>query len=61
MEKEPILVVVRNGCPKVYSLDTGHEVYIIDQRGCTKESPPTIYRANVINKDAKLLREALRY
>ena len=32
MMQEPILIVVRDGSTKVFSLNTNQEVYIIDQR-----------------------------
>ena len=59
-EREPIVVVVRDGSTKIYSLDTTYEVYVIDQRGCTKENPPTLYRATVMSEDAKPCRKAIK-
>ncbi len=60
MKREPILVVVRDGSTKVYSLDTTYEVYIIDQRGCTNENPPTLYQVTVRSKDVKPFRKATK-
>lgn len=60
MEKEPILVVVRDGSTKICSLDTTQEVYIVDQRGSTCENPPTLYRATILSEDAKPFRKAIR-
>lgn len=36
--QEPILIVVRDGSTKVFSLNTNQEVYIIDQRGSNIEN-----------------------
>lgn len=60
MDREPILVVVRDGSTKVYSLDTNYEVYIIDQRVCTDKEPPVLYRATVRSEDVKLLRKTTK-
>ena len=46
MMQEPILIVVRDGSTKVFSLNTNQEVYIIDQRGSNIENPQ-IGRAHV--------------
>lgn len=59
MDKEPILVVIRDGNTKVFSLDTTHEVYIIDQRESSKENPPVLYQATIVNKDAKPFRHTI--
>lgn len=59
MEREPILVIVRDGNTKIFSLDTTQEVYIIDQRGCNKQNPPTLYQASIINEDVKPFRHTI--
>ena len=61
MEKEPILVVVRNGSTRICSLDTTQEVYIIDQRGSTNANPPTLYQASIFDLDVKTIREAIKH
>lgn len=57
--QEPILVVIRDGNTKVFSLDTKQEIYIIDQRGSGKENPPTLYQATIMKEDVKPFRHSI--
>lgn len=56
MEREPILIIIRDGSPIVCSLDTTQEVYVIDQRGCSKDNPPTLLKPQIREEDVKIFR-----
>ena len=58
MMQEPILIVVRDGSTKVFSLNTNQEVYIIDQYS-NIENPPTLYQATIIKEDVKPFRHTV--
>lgn len=59
MMQEPILIVVRDGSTKVFSLNTNQEVYIIDQRGSNIENQPTLYQATIIKEDVNPFRHTV--
>lgn len=57
-KKHPILVVIKNGAPRVYSADTTQDVYIIDQRG-DEGQIPVVYKTKVLYDDVERIAKAI--
>lgn len=58
-KKSPILVVIKDGAPCVYSADTTQDVYIIDQRGGEGQIP-VAYKTKVLYDDVEQIAKAIK-